>query len=74
MTISVLGESDSQTFDEVVDLASMKYGNQDGLTFCGTRSYEILDLQDRHSNYLEFQDLTLTSQSLDDADIGEYLI
>ena len=52
----------------------MKYGNQDGLTLCGTRSYEILDLQDRHSNYISYANRILEMKSTDDGDIGVHEI
>ena len=32
------------TIDEVQDKASRQFGNQDGLTFCGARNYEVLGL------------------------------
>ena len=42
METSVLGESMSQSFDEVQDLESKNSGDKSGLTFCGPRLYEIV--------------------------------
>ena len=43
MMVTVHGEAVSQTISEVVDSVSMRYGDKDGLSFCGTRIYEVLD-------------------------------
>ena len=72
MMVTVHGEAVSQTISEVVDLVSMRYGDKDGLSFCGTRIYEVLDSQLQHSSYLSFDERKIVTQSTNDADIGEH--
>lgn len=50
----------------------MKYGNKDGLAFCGERVYEIIDLEAKHSTYLDFKERTISVKSTDDGDIGTH--
>ena len=44
METSILGEPQSQSFDEVQDSESKASGDNSGLTFCGPRIYSIIDL------------------------------
>lgn len=43
MQTTVLGSSQTQTFDDVQDLESKNSGDNSGLTFCGARQYSIVD-------------------------------
>ena len=51
------------TLEEVQDEASRQFGNQDGLTFCGARNYEVVGLQEQHIAYMQFEDRTITVYS-----------
>ena len=74
MTTSVNGENAVQSLQDVFDYVSMNYGNQDGLTLCGTRTSEVINYEEQHKKYLTLIDNTLTVQSTDNADIGEHEI
>ena len=49
--VFVLGPAEIQYLDQVKDSASKLFGNKDGLSFCGPRSYELVD-PISHKDYL----------------------
>ena len=61
---------------DVQDLASRTYGNQDGLTYCGPRVFELTTDPTLYSSFLSFDPVSniLTVQTDDDNDIGTHLI
>ena len=56
---------------EVQDSISLLGGKNDGLTFCGTRTYELL-APESHQAYLTLTDRTITVLSDDDSEMGNY--
>ena len=72
MVTSVLGEPQSQSFDEVQDSESKASGDNSGLTFCGPRIYSIIDLPPYIQFDPESREITLSTQ--DEADIGQFEI
>ena len=70
METSVLGEPQSQSFDEVQDSESKASGDNSGLTFCGPRIYSIIDLPPYIQFDPETREITLTTE--DKVDIGQF--
>jgi hypothetical protein len=71
MSVYVLGPQDSQSFDEVQDSVSKQFGSMDGVSFCGARSYEIVDPEQA---YMSLTDRSITVQSTSEDDIGAYQV
>ena len=64
-------EAVSQYLQTVIDTISLKFGNQDGETFCGDREYDIVENLPDFIQFDPFQkELSLKSDA--DADAGEY--
>ena len=58
ITVSVDDDAEEQTLNEVQDSVSRALGNQDGLTFCGSRIYELVDLG-QHAAYMQLTGRTI---------------
>ena len=43
-----------QIFADIQDTVSREFGNQDGVTFCGARNYELVDAES-HAAYLKLE-------------------
>ena len=75
LTIFLGDQSESITLPVVTDSQSLTLGNQDGVSFCGERGYEIID-PDSFSSFLTYDDsansLIIDPQS--EADEGLHLI
>ena len=70
MQTSVLGEPQSQSFEEVQDSESKASGDNSGLTFCGSRVYSIIGSPPYIQFDPESREITLSTQ--DKADIGQF--
>ena len=70
METSVLGEPQSQSFDEVQDSESKASGDNSGLTFCGPRVYSIIGSPPYIQFDSENREITLATQ--DKVDIGQF--
>ena len=70
METSVLGEPQSQSFEEVQDSESKDSGDNSGLTFCGPRVYSIIGSPPYIQFDSENREITLSTQ--DEADIGKF--
>ena len=70
MQTSVLGEPQSQGFDQVQDSESKASGDNSGLTFCGPRIYSIIG----SPPYIQFDSETreITLKTQDSIDIGQF--
>ena len=70
MKTSVLGEPQSQGFDEVRDSESKASGDNSGLTFCGPRIYSIIG----SPPYIQFdpESREITLSTSDENDIGQH--
>ena len=66
----------TQSLLDVQDLVSRTFGNQDGLTYCGPRVFELTTDPTLYSPFLSFDTTTnlLNVQTDDDNDIGIHLI
>ena len=72
-TVTVLGQSISQTIEPPKDIASFKYGDKDGTTFCGDRIYQITN-QESQASFVQIADDTIKVHALEEAQIGEHEI
>ena len=72
MQTSVLGEPQSQSFEEVQDSESKDSGDNSGLTFCGSRVYSIIGSPPYIQFDPESREITLSTQNK--VDIGQFEI
>lgn len=58
---------------DVYDTVSYDNGNQDGLTFCGARTYSVIS-PDPLPSFIQFSDRTLAVRTNTEDDVGVYPI
>ena len=64
------GDSE-ETIADMIDSVSETITTDDGLPFCGSIILELVD-SEKHLDYLDFDERTLTAITIDDSIIGVY--